>query len=100
VFSEIADVLLVLFNLLGSSGEVQSDLGHVVNAGVANIPYGDTSVRIALFDLHEAFSGTKVRRRSYTDVLGSDLLQKQELFVGWLSGRLRAELNARRDFIH
>lgn len=50
--------------------------------------------RISLLDLHETFGRSQVRGRPHADVLGSELLQKEQLFVGWFRRRLNTQFDA------
>ena len=93
--AQVAEVLLVLLDLLVAAGQVQRDLRHVVHAGVADVPDRDAGVGVALLDLQEAFGGAQVGGGADADVLGADLLEEQELLVGGLGGRLRAQLDRR-----
>jgi hypothetical protein len=61
--AQVAQVLLVLLDLLIAPGQVQRHLRHVVDAGVADVPHGDAGVGVALLDLLEAFGGAQIRRR-------------------------------------
>ena len=92
--AEVADVLLVLFDLLVAARQIEGDLGHVVDAGVADVPHGDAGVGVALLDLLEALGGAQVGGGADADVFGADLLEKQELLVGGGGGGLGAEFDA------
>ena len=93
---EIAQVLLVFLDLLVAAGEVERDLGHVVDARVADVPDRDARVRVALLDLHEALGGAQVRRRADAHILGAELLEEQQLLVGGVRRGLHAQLDAGR----
>ena len=80
--AEVAEVLLVLLDLLVAAGQVERDLRHVVDAGVADVPDRDAGVGVALLDLHEALGRAQFRRRADAHVLGAELLEEQQLLVG------------------
>ena len=98
--AQIADVLLVLLHLLIAARQIERHLGHVVDAGVADVPHGDAGVGVALLDLHEALGGTQVGSRADTDVFRADLLEKEKLLVGRSGAGLRAELDAGSAGMH
>ena len=99
-FPRLRKVLFVILDLLIPAGEVERDLGHVVDAGVADVPHRDPGVRVALLDLHEAFGGAQVRRRADADIPGAELLEEQKLLVGGSRRGLHAQLDAWRDLLH
>jgi hypothetical protein len=92
--------LLVFLNLLVAAGQVEGDLRHVMHAGVADVPYRDAGVRIALLDLQKAFRGPQVGCGTHADVLGANLLEERELIIGGFGRALRAEFDARCILVH
>ena len=99
-FPQVAEILLVLVDLLVAAGQIQRDLRHVVDTGVADVPHRNPRVGVTLLDLHEALGRAQVRRRADADILGADLLQEEKLLVGRLGIRLRAELDPRLNRVH
>ncbi len=79
---------------LVAAGQVERHLGHVVDAGVADVPHGDAGVGVALLDLLEALGGAQVGGGADADVFGADLFEKEELLVGGGGGGLGAEFDA------
>ena len=79
---------------------VESDLRHIVDICVADVPYRDAGVRIALLDLQEAFRGPQVGGGTHTHVLGANLLQKEKLIVTRLGRCLRTQFDAWCIFVH
>jgi len=90
---EVAKILLVFLDLAVTPGEVQRDLGHVVDVAIADVPDGDPRVRKTFLDLHESFGGSHVARRPDADVFGADLVEEEQLLIRWCGRRLRAELD-------
>src|SRR5262245_4131957 len=92
-------MLLVLLDLLIAAWQVERDLRHVVHARVADVVDRDPAVGVALLDLHEAFGRTQFRCRGDADVLGTQLLEEQQLFVRRGRGRLDAEFDRRTSLL-
>lgn len=92
--AQVPDVLLVFVDLAVAAWQVQCDLGHVVNAHVADVPYGNARVGVALLDLKKSFGRAEARGGANADVLSTELLQEQKLIVSRRSGCLGAELDA------
>ena len=98
--AQVAQVLLVLLDLLVAPGQIERHLRHVVDAGVADVPHRDAGIRVALLDLQEAFGGAQVGRGGHAHVFSADLLEKKQLVVGGLGRSLRAQLDARGTLMH
>src|ERR1019366_5760047 len=92
--AQIANVLLVLLHFLIAARQIERHLGHVVNAGIADVPHGDAGIGVALLDLQEALGGAQVRSGADTGVFGADLLEKQKLLVGRCGTGLGAEFDS------
>ena len=97
--AEAAQVLLVLLDLRIPPRQVECDFRHVMNIAVADIPYRDARVGIALLDLEEAVGGAQIGWRAHAHVFGADLFEKEQLIVGRSGGRLSAQLDAGRVFV-
>ena len=74
--AQVAEILLVLFNLLVAARKVESNLRHVVDAGDANVPDGNARIGKTLFDLQESFGCAQVGSGGDADVLGAHLLEE------------------------
>jgi hypothetical protein len=74
--AQIAEILFVVLNLFVASRKVERDLGHVVDARVTDVPYGDAGIGIAFLDLKKAFRGAQRRRGRDADVSRANLLQE------------------------
>jgi hypothetical protein len=88
--AQVADVFLVFLDLLVAAGQIEGDLRHVVHVRVADVPYRDARIRIALLDLHEAFRGPQVGGGGYADVLSAHLLEKKQIIIAGFGRSLRA----------
>ena len=93
--AQIAEILLVLLDLLIAARQVERHFGHVVHARIADVPHRDPGVLVTLLDLEKTVRRAQLGRRADADVLGADLFQELQLIVGRIGGRLHAELYAR-----
>jgi hypothetical protein len=98
--AEIANVLLVFLDLLVAARQIERHFGHIVYAGVADVPYRNTGVGISLLDLQEALGRAQVGGRADADVVHADLLQVEQIVIGGFGSGLRAELDSRLHRMH
>src|ERR1022692_4651124 len=98
--AEVANILLVLLDLPVPPGQIERHFRHVVHAGVADVPYRNSSLGIPLLNGLETLGRAHIRRRSNAHIFGTDLFQKQQLLIGWSGARLGAQLDSGRIRMH
>src|SRR5207253_5710271 len=94
---QVAQVLLVFFDFLIATREVECDLGHVMDASVADVRDFKTGGQGALFVTGEGLVGTATGRDA--DILDAQLSGEYEIFRGEVTGDLQGNLNAGRKRI-
>src|SRR5438874_1762023 len=93
---QVAQIVLVLFNLLIPARQIERNLRHVMNTGAPDVPNRDAGIRITLLNLEEAFGSAQVRCGCDAHVFHTNLVEKEQIVVGGVGGELPAELDSRR----
>ena len=94
---EVAQVLLVLLDLGIAAGEVQGDLGHVVDVRISDVGGLQAGRFDASLETGERLVGPAGRR--YRDVLDADLTGECEIVVGEVRRDLKRDLDPRGERI-
>ena len=74
--------------------QVQGDLRHIVDAGVADVPNSDAGIGVAFLDSQEAFGGAQIWRGSDAHIFSTDLLEEKKLLFRRFGWRLCAQFDA------
>src|SRR5262249_38665570 len=85
-------VLLILFDFLIATWEVECDLGHVMDVGVADVRDFETGGFDALLVTDEGVERTATRRDA--DILDAQLCGKHEIFLGKAAAGLQGNADA------
>src|SRR5262249_50753073 len=88
---QVAQVLLVFFDFLIATREVERDLGHVMDVGVADVRDHKTGGLDALLVTREGLVGTATGRDA--DILDAQLLGEDEIVLCEIAGDLQGNLH-------
>ena len=103
--SQVPEVVLVLLDLLVAPRQVQRHLRHVVQnaagaGAAADVVHLDAGRLVSLAHAGEAFGIGVFRRRRKAHVLHADLVQKQQVVIGWIGAVGSCDLDPRRIGVH
>ncbi len=95
--TRLQQVLLVFFDFLIATGQVECNLGHVMDVGVADVRDVKTGGQGALLVTGEGLVGAATGRDA--DKLDTQLFGEYQILRGEVAGDLQGNLNAGRERI-
>ena len=94
---QVAQIALVLLDLLVAARQVQRHFGHVVNIAVADVPHLQPGSFHPLLQADEVLRCCSLAPARDAHVLDAELLRELQVFVSGLAGNLQRHLNPRRQ---
>src|ERR1043166_609228 len=94
---QIAQVLLVLFDLTVAPRQIERDLRHVMDVAVSDVPNRDPVGRALLLQALKCFKCRSLAAGGQAGVLHPELLGETKIILGWVCRHLERNFYARGE---